>query len=1419
MKDFILENDIQSEDKQNDVQSEEQQNNTDLFKEEEANPEEELEQENNTETNSEAEYEAEPEEEPEVEQEFKPEVKLDAKPKKKKTEEQPEAKKIHNIIGTGVNYKDWDKLQEFDESEKVVLPKDENIGVDQRWLKDQLEEYERETIKRKEEQLDSLLHDIHPDKNAIDRHVRNYNMYNSYINDLKLGDQIKVEEKNLNTLKRKLPKGITFDAKTGKANYNVPKDTKKKYSKEQQEKIDKEYKAKLKQVYEYNELLSKHQNNKVTYNAAVEVFKILKEDNFNPKESEIIAKRYKEEYEKAKDAIPRFVKDSLDYKKTKLIQKYRDDLKKELEKDFNDKKIKKIADRESLELEDRKIWLEYVNAQKNAGRPPIVKSANQVEVYNKALLDAVNMAKNNPLDEVFMTGAFKKTADDSFDAKKLSDKDLRDAEQVFDRIFIGVEAFYNRNKVDESVLKNTQFVNSNIKELSPEEAGQLKGKSVLEVVEKVLDKNGIKKDEISPDKFSQYAKAFYLYSIGHQNVQLKFVPNIYTMGEDGAVKQSAENDERYCIETQKIILANSAEAQEKIAYTNRANAPRYKRVKASEMRLMYPIKHESALDITIEEIIDDPEEEEKFEQEELEEQRKIQAEKEKAEREERERLKRLEEERNRKEVEEQLREEARIKAERRYQEGLNPKVDISEVNLRDLEIYYRDEIGDFGQDLNLSIVEEYINGIAKLAKNIPEFAASGASLDIYIATYNQVKTRNIDAINETTAKGYKELKTSYEEMMASARRVYAVAKAISTKMELYFEAHTKKGDVLKVNQDLFNLIEGHANLMINNDMASMLGIDTTYKVSYDALMKNFPTNLFKDQEGNFRADNDRYNDMMERLPIIKNLLDRQKFYNDNKAIIQNIRAKNVDSSEIKQFTSNYIKFANSLKADYRKLKNVKLEEDNDIRSINAYTDDPKTNYLDNYAGANNGDIVIKNINRQLHYMDLGWPLEDTAFLLELGNVVADLGRMARGEMNVNQVQKRNAELAHKKIKEQLERIQKSIVTSEEMRDEILESLREPLSTYNQIWREKHHNATSRVWNLFDDAVNRRIVDAHLSGADHRIADTVSSEIEPFYLGEEQNAPRVRVELKKPGLTNQMIKDNVDLMVEDMAAVEFRFRKGSNEFVDMKNALLRLKAFVNGPMNDRLKITEKPNGDIDTFADVYGERVNEIREHLKDAIRNTKAYLAHKQRDLHNNDNRRNSRERNEQPRIKMAINQLEKLNFILGAFDDLDKARAIERIDQKIADETINLRDAKNKNDYVKAASRILTLAAQKNDFNLEPKENETEERYRERLESLGKEDLSVLDIKSIMGRDDVLKNLVKNLEPNYDNEGLRITSADQLISSYNEAQNGQAKTVNALKKKRDNEVNVYKESLVSDARKQVAQNRKNVKNNVPNLH
>ena len=185
----------------------------------------------------------------------------------------------------------------------------------------------------------------------------------------------------------------------------------------------------------------------------------------------------------------------------------------------------------------------------------------------------------------------------------------------------------------------------------------------------------------------------------------------------------------------------------------------------------------------------------------------------------------------------------------------------------------------------------------------------------------------------------------------------------------------------------------------------------------------------------------------------------------------------------------------------------------------------------------------------------------------------------------------------------------------------------------------------------------------------------------------------------------------------------------------------------------------------------------------------------------------------------MAINQLEKLNFILGAFDDLDKARAIERIDQKIADETINLRDAKNKNDYVKAASRILTLAAQKNDFNLEPKENETEERYRERLESLGKEDLSVLDIKSIMGRDDVLKNLVKNLEPNYDNEGLRITSADQLISSYNEAQNGQAKTVNELKKKRDNEVNVYKESLVSDARKQVAQNRKNVKNNVPNLH
>ena len=1299
-----------------------------------------------------------------------------------------------------IDYKDWDALQNFDESAMPVLPADDEIVIkdnDPALIK-AVNDVKTKVANEKAMAMNEANKDNKTEISKVEEARRTIAIAKEFQKDLQEGPgKIKKVQTELQTMEKAFPKNV-FNPKTKV--FQVPQGTK-----------DRKL---LKSINNYNKKRQELSLLQQNYNAAKEGVKITTPEEL--KKANDIINGYNKKLQEEIEVTKFIAEEAGKQEKARYIKKYKEDYKKKLSDDYNREKLDKVSQREELEKKDRTNWENFVKQQKNKGKAPFVQTADQVNVYNNALLDAVNSVKNNSLDEVFKTGAYKKTADDSFDIDRLSDKDLRDSEQAFDRLFMEIEAFYNRHKSSESVLKNTQFITSNIKELTPEEATQLKGKSVEDVVTKILDKNGIKKEEISADKFSQYAKAFYLYAIGRQKVSLKFVPGVYSMGDQGPEKQPAGNDSSHIIETEKVILTNSAEA--KPAFTNRENAPRYIRLKASDMKGLYPIKEEPALSVDENKLseLTNKLKNQKVKKANTKQEIKSAAADLKREKQrldnEREEQRRREEEQRRLEEEQRRLEEERRKA----AEKLVPKVDLSERKINSILYDYRSDYGGNAK-INLTAISLYADSIHKLISNYPEYAEYLNVLNEKVAAYTEIKESSV--VNSTKLIGGINIEYASESgdkfVAEAALNLYATARAIGDTIEKYNRAHEEAGMPNKAYNDICKIINDNFDMMHRSMFSESIKYDSTYLDSYKAFFTTFPYNSFKQENGEYAPDNARYNAMMERLPLIKNLQVRQAFLTSREQIIARINDGFKIDKDIRNLHDDYIKISNSIKNDFSKLKSIDPKADPDISALKAFSKDSNNLFSKNLAGERNGDVVTKEINKKLYLVDHGWPVEDTAFIVEMSRVEKELKAIARGSNNATNAVKKEAQIILDKLKNPLERVRKSIVASEDMRDAMLNTLQEPINRFIELKTSVNKQGSDVIQKLYKQAVNRRIMPSHLGGADHRIV-AGHADIEVA-----ENVEPVRQPFKKLALSNEQIKENIDIMVQDMHAVEMVTR-GSDAFYYMKQALLRLQTYAQGPMN---QIDSNDDKKYNSYDDLAAERQKLTREKIREAIRYTKEYLEHKRVDFERDRNRRNDpgREKREQKRINMAITQLEKLNFLLGAFEDLDKSRAIERINQKIEAESQALANAQNKNDYMKAASRILTLCTQKGDSYFKAFNNESDAEYQQRIDGLGVNDLSRDDIQREINKNPVLKDCILALETNYDKENFKKPTAKNLIRSYNQRLNPNDENVYSMqieypvvddnKKKYSDEAEQYKRTLVSDARQNATNQLKQEKN------
>ena len=171
--------------------------------------------------------------------------------------------------------------------------------------------------------------------------------------------------------------------------------------------------------------------------------------------------------------------------------------------------------------------------------------AKKQEYYKQDIAMAIADAENSPKEDIYRLNILSKKNGDHIMFKRFSEKELLNAEQVFDRTFRGMENLYLKHKfkigTGSSFLDNIYIMDE--VGYQDREDIDIVQKPLGEFVEYMMNMQGIKSMDVDAATFNRYAKAFVLQVLQDNYRDLVFQPNVFD--EDGKLVKADLNDENY----------------------------------------------------------------------------------------------------------------------------------------------------------------------------------------------------------------------------------------------------------------------------------------------------------------------------------------------------------------------------------------------------------------------------------------------------------------------------------------------------------------------------------------------------------------------------------------------------------------------------------------------------------------------------------------------------------------------------------------------------------------------------------------------------------------------------------------------------------------------------------------------------------
>ncbi len=242
-------------------------------------------------------------------------------------------------------------------------------------------------------------------------------------------------------------------------------------------------------------------------------------------ESEVNAERVIAEYEAEESALPDSIKKAQDEAETDLRAKLK---MKQAEDRFVKAENKRLRDYlyQKMEIRDAKKAVDQY------------EKADQ-EYYNGDLAIAVHDAENAPKEDLY-----KLINDDMFkgedlDFTKLTEVQLLDIEQAFDRMFRGLNNLYYKHKLPENKGFGKDFL-SNIYYNSKDEKNNAAKEKVEDKVVKLLQTQGLDIKDITSANVNRYIKAYIFQNMYKQTDSITFEPAVM---KNGKLEQVTADDD------------------------------------------------------------------------------------------------------------------------------------------------------------------------------------------------------------------------------------------------------------------------------------------------------------------------------------------------------------------------------------------------------------------------------------------------------------------------------------------------------------------------------------------------------------------------------------------------------------------------------------------------------------------------------------------------------------------------------------------------------------------------------------------------------------------------------------------------------------------------------------------------------------
>ena len=1154
--------------------------------------------------------------------------------------------------------------------------------------------------------------------------------------------------------------------------------------------------------------------------AFLDEYEKLQKQKDDPEAAKELKKFDPNEVEYARDFTDRFLKaerdaaNRLTEAKKEAREKAVEDLKDEFfDKIFNEIKDKYDKERQEridylnyIEEYDEKKWRKFIKAKKKEGADVKRYNKEQRQIFNDDLKAAINSVKEKSFDDALKLKHIRMTGAQTPFPYALNDKDKRDAEQVFDKMFMELNAFYCKHNTGGSILDNFIYTGNHEPEWDSENSA-VKNKSIIEYTKHYIDTEGIENvrdsSTLTNEEIERYAKMIILHMIANEGhgASFKFVPK-YFENIDNPELVSAENQEELVFDSENVVNKENRKIIDKAYEKRNYNVEEdedektgkenefvgYNRSKFSEMEQLFP-KYE------VIKLAPLPVKEEPKPQPEVKPSGKPEEKQEVP-----------------KEAKEEKQEE--IPQDNKSEASSEESEIISREELKarnkkdDFEVRVDKYLNENPESLNITAIEEYCRGLSSLAENYPELKELKDKMDNELTIASAIKGPKVPSLtNEWLPNGCYLESTNDQELKRQFVKARLLAKDLSNAISRCIRKD--EGPAKDINEDIYSIIEEHFHYMNTGIYEDILRMDPSYHLSYNQMFTTFPYNQFKQKNGAYIKDDETYKEMMDSIPFVKQMKERQEFFSKYTEVRNSRHNGNITDEEIRNYRKEYQTQLNNLRTNFQTIKDVPADNPYVTRA-KAFVGSSGTTFGLNWQGDRFANFVMKDIDIQQLALDRGWPVEDIGLIVEMHHMEEDLQRVIRGANFITPEQQQRARQLYESMKEPLDRVKNSIITSVEMRDDILDAIKPSIDAYVQFREpvkvDRNTQAiihgTPAIKDIFEIARVRDVKPSELEFKEHRL--NFSQHYEP-------SLP----------FSNDLIRKNIDMMMKDLNGVEMVI-KGSNEFKDMKISLQELQTFA----REQLGVL----GQSIDGSDPYADNLDDFRDKLLDTTQKTKKYLARKQKQFDDEGNRREDggRQVREQPRIKMAINLLDKLNFFVSMLDDFetykhngkrfnyansgvnaDKVAARERLAPKVqAANNIMKSRRTSKKDYLLNMGRVIIYGMQAEDRYYKMEEDEKHVDFVARIRNTGVNQITAKDVEDMMKKDPVFREVMQNEKTaleDHNHERLDAVAAYNLYATkYNQAHPNDLRHVDerSEKQKKADKVGDYKENLVSNVQK-----------------